>query len=48
MNRSGARDGQGEHGVDRARLDLRAEGLIIVDAGSLGEAVKDPVSFVPL
>jgi hypothetical protein len=48
MNRPGARDGQGEHGADCGRLDHRAEGLIVVNAGSLGEAVKDPVSLVPL
>jgi hypothetical protein len=47
MNWLGAGDGQGEHGVDRGRLDHRAEGLIIVDAGSLGEATKDSVSLVP-
>jgi hypothetical protein len=34
--------------VDRGWLDHRVEGLIVVDVGSLGEATKDPVSFVPL
>jgi hypothetical protein len=47
MNRSGAEDGQGEHGEDRGRLDHRAECLIVVDTGSLGEAAKNPVSLVP-
>jgi hypothetical protein len=47
MNRPGAGDGQGEDGADRGRLDHRAEGLIIVDVGSLGEAVKNPASLVP-
>jgi hypothetical protein len=40
VNRLGAGDGQGEHGADRSRLDHRVEGLIVVDVGSLGEAVK--------
>jgi hypothetical protein len=48
MNQPGAGDGMGEHGADRGRLDHRAEGIIIVDAGSLGEAMKDPSSLVPL
>jgi hypothetical protein len=47
MNWQGARDGQGEHDADRGRLDHRAECLITVDAGSLGEAEKDPTSLVP-
>jgi hypothetical protein len=47
MNRPGAGDDQGEHGADRGRLDHRAEGLIVVDTGSLGEAVKNPTSVVP-
>jgi hypothetical protein len=47
VNRPGAGDGQREHGVDRGRLDHRVESLIIVDVGSLGEAVKDPMSLVP-
>jgi hypothetical protein len=47
MNRPGAGDGQGEDGADRGRLDHRAEGLIVVNAGSLGEAVKNPASLVP-
>jgi hypothetical protein len=46
MNRPGAGDGQGEHSADHGRLDHRAEGLIVVDAGSLGEATKDPMSLV--
>jgi hypothetical protein len=47
MNRPGAGDSQGEDGVDRGWLDHRAEGLIVVDAGSLGEAAKNPASLVP-
>jgi hypothetical protein len=47
MNRPEAGDNQGEHGADRGRLDYRAEGLIIVDVGSLGEAAKNPTSLVP-
>jgi hypothetical protein len=33
--------------VDCDRLDHRTEGLIVIDARSLGEAAKDPVSLVP-
>jgi hypothetical protein len=47
MNRSGVGDGQGEHDVDRGRLDHQADGVIVVDAESLGEAMKDPMSLVP-
>jgi hypothetical protein len=47
MNRLGAGDGSGEHGADRGRLDHQAEGLIVIDVGSLGEAVKNPTSLVP-
>jgi hypothetical protein len=47
MNRPGAGDSQGEDGADHGRLDHRAEGLIIVNAGSLGEAAKNPTSLVP-
>jgi hypothetical protein len=47
MDRPGVGDGQVEHGVDRGRLDHRDKGLIVVDAGSLGEVVKDPASLVP-
>jgi hypothetical protein len=46
MNGPQARDDQGEYGADRNRLDHRAEGLIIVDGGSLGEATKNPSSLV--
>jgi hypothetical protein len=48
VNRPGAGEGQGEHGPDRGRLDHRVEGLIVADAGSLGEAAKNPVSLVPV
>jgi hypothetical protein len=47
MNRPGAGEGQGEDGADHGRLNHRVEGLIVVDAGSLGEAAKNPVSLVP-
>jgi hypothetical protein len=47
MNGPIAGDGQGEHRADHGRLNHRAEGLIAVDTGSLGEAVKDPTSLVP-
>jgi hypothetical protein len=47
MNQSGVGDSQREDGVDRGRLDHQAEGLIVVDAGSLVEAAKNPVSLVP-
>ncbi len=33
--------------MDRDRLDHQAEDLIVVDVGSLGEAVKNPASLVP-
>jgi hypothetical protein len=42
----GTEDDQGKHRVDGGQLDHRAEGLIIVDAGPLGEAVKDPMSLI--
>jgi hypothetical protein len=47
INRPGAEDNHGEDSEDRGRLDHRAEGLIVVDVGSLGEAVKNPASLVP-
>jgi hypothetical protein len=47
MNRPGVGDGQGEHSADRGRLHHRAESLIIVDTGSLGETTNDPASLVP-
>jgi hypothetical protein len=46
INRPTVGDGQGEHGVDHDQLDYCAEGLIIVDTGLLGEAVKDPMNLV--
>jgi hypothetical protein len=46
MNMPGARGGQGEHRADGGQLDHRAEGLIVVDAGPLGEAAKNPLSLV--
>jgi hypothetical protein len=48
MNWPGVGDGQGEQGADHRWLDHRAEGLIVVDTGSLGEASKNPASLVPL
>jgi hypothetical protein len=33
--------------VNSGWLDYQAEGLIIVDVGSIDEAVKDPMSLVP-
>jgi len=36
-----------EHGADRGRLDDRAEGLVVVDAGLLGETADDPARLVP-
>jgi hypothetical protein len=48
VNRPGAGDDQGEHGADCGRLDHRGECLIVVDAGSLGEAAKNPTSLVPV
>jgi hypothetical protein len=33
--------------VDGGRLDDQAESLIVVDAGPLGEAAKNPTSLVP-
>lgn len=48
VNRPGVGDGQGEHGMNRARLDHWAEGLIVVGAGSLGETAKNPASLVPV
>jgi hypothetical protein len=48
MNRPGAGDDQREHSAGRGRLDRRAKGLIVVDARSLGEAAKNPTSFVPV
>jgi hypothetical protein len=34
--------------VDGGKLEHRAKGLIVVDAGPLGEAAKDSTSLVPL
>jgi hypothetical protein len=46
MNRPGTGDNQGKHGANRGRLDHRAEGLIVVDVGPLGEVAKDLTSLV--
>jgi hypothetical protein len=47
MNGQGAGGGQGEHRADGGRLGHRVEGLIVVNAGPLGEAAKNPASLVP-
>jgi hypothetical protein len=47
MNGPGVGDGQGVHSADRGQLDHRIECLIVVNAGSLGEAVKDAASLIP-
>jgi hypothetical protein len=46
MNRPGAGDNSGKHGANHGRLDHRAEGLIVVDVGPLGEVTKDLTSLV--
>jgi hypothetical protein len=38
--------GQGEHSSDGGWLDNWAKGFVIVNAGALGEAAKDPAVFV--
>jgi hypothetical protein len=48
VNGPGAGDGQGEHDVDHGWLDHWAEGLIVVDVESLGEAAKNQASLVPV
>jgi hypothetical protein len=47
MNRPGVRDSQRKDGADRDRLDHWAEGLIVVDAESLGEVAKNLASLIP-
>jgi hypothetical protein len=37
---------QGEHSSDGGWLDNGAKGFVIVNAGALGEAAKDPAGFV--
>jgi hypothetical protein len=44
----GTGDGQRKHRADGGRLNHRAEGLIVVDVGPLGEAMKVPMSLVSL
>jgi hypothetical protein len=39
-------EGKGEDGADGGELDDRTEGLIVVHAGSLGEALKNPAGLV--
>jgi hypothetical protein len=42
----GERDGEDD--ADRSRFYNRTEGLVEVDAGSLGEATKNPTCLVPI
>jgi hypothetical protein len=44
MNMPGGGDDQGEHRADRGWLDHQVEGLIVVNAESLHEVMKDPES----
>jgi hypothetical protein len=39
VDKAGAEDGQGKHRADGGRLDHQVEGLIVVDAGPLSEAM---------
>jgi hypothetical protein len=39
-------DGQRKHRANGNRFDNRAEGLIVIDVGPLGEVAKDPTSLV--
>jgi hypothetical protein len=39
VDKAGAEDGQGKHRADGGRLDHQVEGLIVVDAGPLSEAI---------
>jgi hypothetical protein len=39
-------EGEGEDGADGGELDDGAEGLIVVHAGALGEAPKNPAGLV--
>jgi hypothetical protein len=48
VNQPEAGDNWGEHGADRGWFDQWARGLIVVDAGSLGEAAMNPSSLVPV
>jgi hypothetical protein len=48
MDMPGMGDDQWKHCADGGRLDHRTEGLLVVDAGPLGEVVKDPTSLVLL
>jgi hypothetical protein len=40
-------DGQENHHADGSRLNHRAESLIVVNVGPLGEVAKNPTSLVP-
>jgi hypothetical protein len=39
-------EGEGKDGANGGELDDRAEGLVIVHSGALGEAPKDPAGLV--
>jgi hypothetical protein len=46
MDRPVAGEGEGEDDANSGELDDRAEGLIVVHSGALGEAPKDPTGLV--
>jgi hypothetical protein len=46
MDRPVAGKGEGEDGANSGELDDRAEGLVVVHSGALGEAPKDPTGLV--
>jgi hypothetical protein len=39
-------EGEGENGPNDGELDDKAEGLVVVHSGTLGEAPKDPTDLV--
>jgi hypothetical protein len=46
MDRPVPGEGEGEDGANSGELDDRAEGLVVVHSGALGEAPKDPTGLV--
>lgn len=46
MNRPGRRDSGREHDTDGAGFDHKREGLIIINALSLGKSTNNPPRFV--
>jgi hypothetical protein len=46
MDRPVSGEGEGEDGANSVKLDDRAEGLVVVHSGALGEAPKDPTGLV--